>query len=104
MDPQTLATIFGAGGIGALLITLAKGIFNWLSGRAGRERTRNTSLEAQRVKAILERDAAEKERDTADAQRRIYQEGYAALKRQLIENGIKPYDWPGVDTMTRPPQ
>lgn len=104
MDPQIWATIFGTGGVGALLLALGKGFYNWLSGRAGRERERNTSLEAQRVKAIEERDAAEKERDKADALRRIYQDGYAARGRQLIENGIKPDDWPGIDTMTRPPQ
>jgi len=89
-----LVTILGAGGGGAALLALIKGAINWLSGASGRERDKNTNLISQRRTAIVDRDAAEKERDDADKKRRTAYEYASGLRRQLIENGIEPKPWP----------
>ena len=40
MDAQTLATLLGAGGGGAVLVALANGLVKWLTGATARERAR----------------------------------------------------------------
>ncbi|CAD5999166.1 hypothetical protein [Agreia sp. COWG] len=102
---QLIVSLLGAGGGGAVLIALVNGIMKQLSGAAGRERVRNTSLEAQRVKAIEERDKAFRDREDAvadaalerdaEARKRRKTEEYASvLRRQLNEAGIEPAPWP----------
>ncbi|RFA15824.1 hypothetical protein B7R22_05300 [Subtercola boreus] len=91
---QLLVTILGAGGGSALLLALIQGVFKQLSGSAGRERVRNTSLEAQRVAAIEERDQANAERDAEAKKRRKTEEYASVLRRQLNEAGIAPAPWP----------
>lgn len=95
MDPaQLLVALLGAGGGGAVLLALINGLIKWLSGASTRERDRNTDLIAQRVKAIEERDLAEKERDESDQKKRLAYEYASSLRRQLIENGLTPGEWP----------
>lgn len=89
---QQVATVLGAGGGGAVLLALVNGLFKWLSGASHRERLRNTNLATQRRDAIIDRDEAEKERDEADVKRREAEEHVSLLKRQLIENGIRPVE------------
>lgn len=91
---QLLVTIIGAGGGGAVLLALINGLIKWISGASARERNRNTDLISQRSKAIEERDTAERERDDADLRRRIAYEYASTLRRQLIENGLTPGEWP----------
>lgn len=88
--PQLLVSILGAGGGGAALLALINGGLKWVSGSTQRERERQTTLSAQRRVAIEERDEAEAERDQADIRRREAEEHVSILKRQLLENGIKP--------------
>lgn len=90
--PQALVTMIGAGGGGAALLALVNGAFKWISGSTQRERNRQATLTAQRSLAIAERDEAEQERDEADKKRREAEEHVSILKRQLLENGLKPLD------------
>lgn len=91
---QIIVSLLGAGGGGAVLVALVNGIMKQISGAAGRERVRNSSLEEQRIKAIEERDEA---RDAAEAEatkRRKIAEYASVLRRQLNEAGITPAPWP----------
>jgi hypothetical protein len=104
MDGETaklLFTALGAGSGGAALLALINGLFKWLSGAAGREKIRNTTLAEQRAEAIKERaeaikdrdekvDKAEQERDEADVKRREAEEHVAKLQRQIILLGAEP--------------
>jgi hypothetical protein len=91
---QILVTVLGAGGGGAVLVALINGLIKWISGASTRERNRNTDLISQRAKAIEERDAAERERDDSDLRRRHAYEYASSLRRQLIELGATPEEWP----------
>ena len=101
MDSQTWATIFGAGGFGAVLLALVKGILDWLSGKHSREKAINMDAIAQRDHAWQERDAerrrAERERDRADIEhrrRRQLAEYASELRSQLREEGVPLADLP----------
>ena len=94
MDAQDLVTLIGAGGGGAVFLALINGVIKWLSGASSRERQKNTDLISQRRKAIEEKDRAEEERDDADRRRRIISEYASSLRRQLLENGLTPLEWP----------
>ena len=91
-DAPLLVTLLGAGGGGAVLLALVNGLIKWLSGASHRERVRNTNLDAQRTKAVVERDEAEKERDDEARKRREAEEHVSILKRQLIEAGFTPLE------------
>lgn len=99
---QLVATILGAGGGGAVILTLIKGLVKWLTGFAGRERARNTSLEAQRIAAVRERDQANDRTDVANVKRRMAEEYASRLRRQLIEAGLTPGDWPDLSKTITP--
>lgn len=94
MTAEQIVTLLGAGGGGAVLLTLVNGLIKWLSGTSARERQKNTDLISQRRNAVLERDAAEKERDDFDRKRLIAVEYASTLRSQLIEKGIIPQGWP----------
>lgn len=96
---QVLVTVLGAGGGGAALLALINGLMKWLSGSARREREKNTDLVTQRMEAIEERDRAFKERDEADVRRRVAYEYASSLRRQLIESGVTPHNWPDDKTL-----
>lgn len=91
---QTLVAILGSAGGGAVLVALVNGLIKWISGASARERNRNTDLITQRRKAIEERDAAELDRDASDLKKRQAYEYASRLRRQLIENGYDPEEWP----------
>lgn len=91
---QLITTILTAGGGGAALLALINGLIKWLSGQARRERERNTDLLAQRIKAVEDRDQAERERDAAEKQKRVAYEYASKLRRLLNEHGIDYPDWP----------
>ncbi|MEX1078871.1 MAG: hypothetical protein WED09_07170 [Homoserinimonas sp.] len=99
---QLIASLLGAGGGGAVLTAAITGLVKWKSGEAGRERVRNTNLESQRMKAIEERDKANEERDMAAVRRRQTEEYASRLRRQLIENGITPGEWPDLSKTITP--
>lgn len=98
---QLIVTVLGAGGGGAVLLAMINGVFKWLSGSSGREREKNTNLISQRLSAIEERDLAQDERDLADQKRRAADEYAATLRRQLLENGFTPGEWPDDHTIPR---
>lgn len=91
---QIIVSLLGAGGGGAVLVALVNGIMKQVSGAAGRERVRNTSLEEQRIKAIEERDEARDAAELDAAKRRRMAEYASLLRRQLNEAGIAPAPWP----------
>lgn len=101
MDTATLlVTVLGAGGGGAVVLALINGVIKWLTGSSAREREKNTDIIAQRRTAIEERDQAEKDRDGADTKRRHADEYASTLRRQLLEAGITPGEWPNDHTIS----
>lgn len=94
MEPaEFLVTIIGAGGGGAILLSLIRGLSSWLSGGAGRERVRNASFAEQRNNAVIARGEMAEERDAEATKRRKTEEYASLLRRQLIENGLTPSVW-----------
>jgi hypothetical protein len=98
---QQIGSFLSAIGIGGFLTAGITGLFKWLSGASHRERVKNADIDAQRIKAIEERDKAredrdlkvdkaEKERDEEAEKRREAEEHVAILQRQLILAGMKP--------------
>jgi hypothetical protein len=98
---QTIVAILGAGGGGVVLSALVNGFFKQLSGAAGREQAKNTDLSSQRNEAIVSKNAAEKERDAADKQRRQVEEYNSLLIRQIIELGETPLERPYDHTLSK---
>ena len=88
---QTGIAIIAAAGGGGTIVALINFFSKLITGKAGRERAKNTSLISQRMDAIEERDAA-------DDARRLEQERSARYRRLLIENGINPDEPPIADT------
>lgn len=84
-DAQLLVTILGAGGGGAALLELIKGLFRYLHARGDREKLRESDAQ----KNAREANAA---RETADKKRRRAEEYVSVLRRQLLDNGIDPID------------
>lgn len=101
---QLLVTLIGAGGGGAALLALINGLIKWISGSAGRERIRNTTLKDQRNEAWAdaekERDRADREQARADREarnRRLTQEYASELRRDCTEHGMQAHElrpWP----------
>lgn len=84
-DAQLLVTILGAGGGGAALLELIKGVFRWLQTKGDREKLRESNAQ----KAAREATEA---REIADKKRRSLEEYVSVLRRQLRDNGIDPID------------
>lgn len=109
MDSQTWATIFGAGGFGAILLALVKGAWEWANGNHSREKARNVDALAQRDDAWAERDhhrdraSAEQERADAEHRRRRETQEYASrLRAMLLERGVPAQDLPAWPDHFRP--
>ena len=84
-DAQLLVTILGAGGGGAALLELIKGIFRWLNAKGDREKLRESTAQKNAREA-------EEAREIADHKRRKAEEYVSILRRQLRDNGIDPID------------
>jgi hypothetical protein len=80
---QTVVAILSATGAGAILLAIANAIIKQVTGRAGRERIYNTTVESQRMAAIEERDAA-------DRNDRRGRDEISRLRGLLLEQGIDP--------------
>jgi hypothetical protein len=88
--PQLTALITSIAGSSSVLYLLISGAMKHPAARAERERLKNTNLDAQRVSAIEEREAAD-DRAQAELARRLFrEEQLAKARRQLIEHGIEP--------------
>lgn len=84
---QTLVTVATVLGIPSVLALITKGIWQQFTGRAGRERQRNSEYLARSI-----RDA---ERADIEAMKRRKTQEYASeLRRQAIEEGFEPLPWP----------
>lgn len=94
MDPQTIALLIGAGGLGGMLTALLKGLQDWRSGEHQREKERNLDAMAQRDSAYIERDKALEYADEQAAERRRMAEHASELRRLLIEDGRDLKDIP----------
>lgn len=84
---RAIAIILAALGIPALIASLGRSIWKWWTGRAGRERGRNNDL-------VSRLHRAERHSDMEAVERRLAMEYASRLRRQLIENGIEPTEWP----------
>lgn len=84
---QTLVSIVGTLGATGVLTILARGIYRTVTGRAARERARNSDYLARSI-----RDA--ELADTEATKRRKTQEYASELRRQAIEAGYSPLPWP----------
>jgi pimeloyl-CoA synthetase len=89
---QLLVTVVSSAGGSAVIIALINGVVKQISGKATRERRRNTDLATQRIKAIEERDAANTELDIETRKRRESEEYASRLRRQLFDAGITPLE------------
>ena len=96
MDPALIAAIIGAGGLAALVPQIFSGVRGLLDGHHAREKAENVDALAQRDRAILERDRA-------DRCRRVMVEHAATVRRIAIEHGIGQHlpPWPGEN---KPPE
>jgi hypothetical protein len=87
-DPyQAIVALLVALGIPGVIYLFARGVYQWITGRAGRERARNSDYLARSI-----RDAERAEEEAS--KRRKTQEYASELRRQAIENGYAPIDWP----------
>lgn len=125
MTPGEIAiALLGSGTLGAIILQVATTIGKRITGTAGRERVRNTTIESQRVRAIEERDRAYEERDEtiakirkesedtvrtvraerdrADVERRKANEYASWLRGELLRNGITPGEWPDFERTRNP--
>ena len=101
MDAAQIVMLIGAGGGGAVLLALVKGVFDWLSGSAGRERDRDSGLVAQRTLAVERAEKAEaradrafEKRDEEADKRREAEEHVAILQFQIRALGAIPKERP----------
>lgn len=87
---QFIIALLGAVGASGFLATFGKGIISWISGRASRERAKNTSYLSQAQKEIERREDAEAETEAEIKLRRKAEHHVALLERQLIVLGVQP--------------
>jgi len=90
MGPQEWALIIGALGGGSVLIGVLNNFFKWFTGRAGRERIRNTDL-------LKRADAADERADSEAAKRRMIQEYASRLRRHMYDEKLTPEEWPDIE-------
>lgn len=82
---QIIIAILGAGTVGTILTSIVNGLVKYVTGSAGRERTRNADMRTQRNEAWQD---AERERNRADREARnrgIISEAFSRARRMLIE-------------------
>jgi hypothetical protein len=106
---QATVAIMTAGG-GVFLVALVQGLGKYLSGAAGRERARNSSLKQQRDEAWAlvreERERADLSDARADVEahnRRLTEEYASQLRRDCTEHGMSDRElrpWP---VLKKPP-
>lgn len=89
---QFILALLGTAGGSAFLATMGKGIVSWLSGKASRERLRNSSALSQSIKEIERREAAEAETEDEIRLRRRAEHHVSLLQRQLILLGVIPVE------------
>lgn len=88
--PQLILALLGTAGGSAALATFSKGLVSWVSGKAGRERLRNSNLLAQNIREIERREKAEKELEDERDLRFEAEEHISKLQRQIHLLGAEP--------------
>ncbi|HEY4267537.1 MAG TPA: hypothetical protein VGM94_05025 [Galbitalea sp.] len=91
---QTLVYVVASLGSTGVLGIVVRGIFQTVTGKAAREKARNNEYLAR---SLADAETARKAQDSRDAEavkRRLTQEYASELRRQAIENGYTPVDWP----------
>lgn len=97
LDTTLLVALGGGAGVALLLrevISIVAALRNGVSAREGKRRT---DIVQQRDEALERARLAEERADDERTKRLSYQEYAAALRRQLIVNGIRPGDEPQID-------
>lgn len=97
MDATLWATILSGLGAAGILAQIGRFVIKRVDGSAAREQAKNTTLETQRSNAI-------KQRDQSDARVRILSDYGARARRQIIELGAVPEEWPDLDQTLTPAQ
>jgi hypothetical protein len=85
-----IAAVLGAGGLGALFREVIAAIGKLTTGMSARETKRKIDIVQQRDAALTRESKAWSQVDREAAKRRAVQDYAAALRRQLIVNGITP--------------
>ena len=104
---ELLVALFGAGGVGLILRSLADGAMKHFSGSAGREKARNADLKEQRDSAVTRADMLQEAADREARRRRLAQEHAGQLRHMLLEHGVPPDDlppWPTEHPSQLPPR
>jgi hypothetical protein len=100
---QALVYVVGTLGSGGVLTIVVRGIFQTLTGRAAREKARNNEYLARSLADAQTAREAAQQRDDEAAKRRRTQEYASELRRQAIENGYTPIEWPNDLEQTKTP-
>lgn len=83
MTAADIAMWLGVVGFGSLVPQLGMGLFNVVTGRQSRER--------ERLQHLIH------DRDEAEARARVYDDYIASLRRQLLDAGLTPAQWPRIE-------
>jgi len=89
---QFIIALLGAIGASGFLATFGKGVISWWTGRASRERARNTSYLQQAMSEIERRESAEAETEVEIKLRRKAERHVALLENQIIRLGAVPVE------------
>lgn len=98
MNLEVVTGLLGAGGGAIVAVSLITGLFNVITGRAGREREDNASAETQRMQAVEDRDKANKRAGIAARNTLHAYEYVSRLRRQLLDAGLEPISDPNPPT------
>lgn len=91
--PLAVAAI-GGGGIGAVIREFVDVFLKLRAGVSAREKNRKVDIVQQRDQALQREQLAWEERDREASKRRRLEEHASELRRQLIEAGITPPQYP----------
>jgi len=89
-----IVAAIGAGGLGVFFRDLVDVFLKLRDGLSAREKNRKVDIIQQRDEALKRERIAWTERDAEATKRRQLQEHASLLRRQLIEAGITPPDYP----------
>ncbi|BAU32445.1 hypothetical protein [Microcella alkaliphila] len=92
-----IVAAIGAGGLGVFFRDLVDVFLKLRDGLSAREKNRKIDIVQQRDQALKREQIAWQERDVEAAKRRRMEEHASELRRQLIEAGITPPDYPVIE-------
>lgn len=98
VDTTLLVALGGGAGVALMLREFVAVFATIRSGVSAKEGKRKTDIVQQRDEALERARRAEARADAEATKRRSFQEYAAELRRQLIENGLRPGNPPDVET------